>query len=388
MEPSNPPLSVDALNQRYLEDQQLIARLQQRLEGQAYQLQEQGRRLQKLEELFSGSAARPAAAAVPDNQLVALKSEILQIVEAQYTRRQQNFRDVNNAMLAQLEGFAKTLHELRREIDKTQRYEEQISLARTEVERLNRGITGFEGRLNQLTKQLDERGRAATYLEEQRRVDTNRLGELAAELPNLHKKVEAALAKTQLIEQQIPQFGQYQTALDQMREDIRRHREHMDFQIAQRERLMKNWNESVETLQSRADDYKGVMDKYAENYQANKRALESLQDLQERLQRDQHRASELQRLAEDRLQTEFQKWQADYEQRWKKQSMEWKPNVADAQKSIEALQKRVEEMVKLSESVKKQLDLLLQIIEEDVHTRSAAAHEWQQRFEALADEQV
>jgi hypothetical protein len=44
-------------------------------------------------------------------------------------------------------------------------------------------------------------------------------------------------------------------------------------------------------------------------------------------------------------------------------------------------------MVKLSQSVKKQLDLLLQIIEEDVQARTAATQDWQRRFEVLADQQ-
>jgi chromosome segregation ATPase len=386
MEKADTPPTVDDLGRRQVEDRQLIARLQQRLESQAFELQEQARQIQKLEEKLARLPAKPAAAPL-DEQILTLKSEILQIIEAQYTRRQQNFKDVNNAMLAQLEGFARTLHELRREIDKTQRYDEQILLARTEVERVNRGVSEFEVRLNQLGKQFEERIRGIAYLEEQRRVDSNRLAELSGELPGLHKKIEASMAKAQLIEQQIPQFGQYQAALDQIREDIRRHREHMDFQMAQRERLMKNWNESADALQRRADDYKGLMDKYAEHYQLNKRALESLQELQERLQRDQHRASELQRLTEDRLQTEIQKWQADYEQRWKKQSLEWKPTFTDLQKNMESLQKQVEEMVKLSQSVNKQLDLLLQIIEEDVHARTAAAQDWQRRFEVLADQQ-
>jgi hypothetical protein len=136
------------------------------------------------------------------------------------------------------------------------------------------------------------------------------------------------------------------------------------------------------------DEYKGLMEKYAEHYQLNRRALEALQDFQERLQREQHKAAELQRLAEDRQQVEMEKWRAEYEQRWKKQSMEWKPTFADLQKNMDALQKRVEEMVKLSQTVQNQMDLVLQIIEEDIQNRTLSARDWQQRFEELANRQV
>lgn len=379
---------LDYSGQRHQEDPQTLAKLQQRSEAQAYELQEQARRIQQLEAQLVESQLKLASTPQLDDQLLNLKSEILQIVEEQYTRRQQNFKDVNNAMLAQLDGFAKNLHELRRDLDRMQRYDEQISLSRAEIDRLNKEVSTFEARLNNLSKQLEERMRAATYLEDQRRADAVRLAELQAEMPNIHKKIDSSLAKVQLVEQQIPQFGQYQAALDEIREDIRRHREHMDFQMAQRERLIKNWSDAAESIERRMDEYKGLMEKYAEHYQLNRRALESLQDFQERLQREQHKAAELQRLAEDRQQAEMEKWRADYEQRWKKQSMEWKPNFTDLQKNMDTLQKRVDEMVKLSQTVKKQMDLILQIIEEDIQNRTFAARDWQQRFEELANRQV
>jgi chromosome segregation ATPase len=388
MDSSDSRLSGDDSSQRYQEAQQTIAKLQQRVESQTYELQEQVRRIQKLEEQLTGFKQRSThPTELHTEQILNLKSEILQIVEQQYGRRQQNFRDVNNAIIAQVDGFAKTIHELRRDLDKMTRYDEQITLARTEVERLNREVNSFESRLNHLGKQLEERARATTYLEDQRRVEALRLAELQTEMPNLQKKVESSLNRVQLVEQQVPQFAQYQAALDEIREDLRRHREHMDFQMAQRERLIKNWNDSAEAQARRIDEYEGLMEKFTQHYQANKRALESLQEFQERLQRDQHRANELQRLAENRQQTEIEKWQADYEQRWNKQSLEWKPHFSDLQKNTEAMQKRVDEMVKLSESVKKQLDLLLQIIEEDIHTRMETAQDWQQRFEELANRQ-
>lgn len=388
MEQTNSAAQPQTSAPRHAADQQIIAKLQQRSEAQAYELQEQARRIQQLEEQLAESQLKQASTPPLDDQILNLKSEILQIVEEQYTRRQQNFRDVNNAMLAQLDGFAKTLYELRRDLERVQRYDEQISLARAEVDRLNKDVSAFETHLEKLGKQLEERVRAATYLEDQRRADATRLAELQAEMPNLHKKIDSSLTKVQLVEQQIPQFAQYQAALDEIREDIRRHREHMDFQMAQRERLIKNWSDAAESIERRMDEHKGLMEKYAEHYQLNRRALESLQDFQERLQREQHKAAELQRLAEDRQQAEMEKWRAEYEQRWKKQSMEWKPTFADVQKNMDTLQKQVEDMVKLSHTVKNQMDLILQIIEEDVQNRTFAARDWQQRFEELANRQV
>ncbi|MBE7472358.1 MAG: hypothetical protein HS114_24780 [Anaerolineales bacterium] len=44
-------------------------------------------------------------------------------------------------------------------------------------------------------------------------------------------------------------------------------------------------------------------------------------------------------------------------------------------------------MVKLNQTVQKQMELVLQIIEEDIQNRTFAARDWQQRFEELANRQ-
>lgn len=387
IEQTKPSSQPDASTSLPPVDPQITAKLQQRIEAQAYELQEQARWIRQLEARLAEAQLQWSAPPQLDDPLLNLKTELLQIVEEQYSRRQQNFKDVNNAMLAQLDTFAKTLYELRRDVDRTQRYDEQILLARTEVERLNKEVSSFEMRLDHLGKLIEERTRAATYLEDQRRVDALRIGELQGEMPTLHKKIEASINKIQIVEQQIPQYAQYQAALDEIRDELRRHREHMDFQMAQRERLVKNWSDAAESIEHRMDEYKGLMEKYAEHYQLNKRAMESLQDFQERLQREQHKATELQRLAEDRQQAAIEKWRAEYEQRWNKQNLEWKPTFIDLEKNMDLLQKRVDEMVKLNLTVQTQMDLILQIIEEDIQNRTLASRDWQQRFEELANRQ-
>jgi chromosome segregation ATPase len=272
-------------------------------------------------------------------------------------------------------------------MDKTQRFDDQISLARTEVERLNKSMSTIQADLDKVHKQADERVRAAQYVEEQRTADARRLAELQSEIPDLHKKTEVNQSKLQMLEQQMPQFGKYEIALEEVREEIRRHREHMDFQSAQRERQMKSWSDLGEDMQRQLDEYKGLMEKYAQHYQLNKRALASLQEFQERLQREQHQAEELQRLAEDRQRTDMEKLQADYGQQWQKQSMEWKTQAESLQKDLDVLKEQSDKISQFNDSIEGQMNLILQIIEEDVQARAMAAQDWREHFEQLAEGQ-
>jgi chromosome segregation ATPase len=373
----------------YQKAQGTMARLQQRIEAQEYELQEQTHRLQSLEEELAQSKAQQAHVSQIDEQLVYFKEELLQTIERRYGRQQSTTPDTGSSLMRQqLDNQTQTLRELRREIDRMRRYDDQISLARAETTRLNQAVHQFQANLDELSNQLDERVRPLSYIEEQRRIQTRSLSELQAELPELHKKIETCLTKIQLVEQQAPQFAKYEAALDSIREEIRRHRERMDFQSAERERQLKSWTELVETTRHRMRENETMLEKYAEHYQLNKRALASLQDFQESLQREQHRFGELQRLAEERHRAELEKFQAGHEQRWQKQTMELQPQLGDFQKNLEAVQQRLDGMAKLNQMLEDQMNMVLQIIEEDIQARASAVTDWQARFETLANGQA
>jgi chromosome segregation ATPase len=378
---------MEYLEQRHQEDQAKIAELQQRIEAQEYDLQEQTHRVRKIEDQLADAKLTLSRVPQIDERVDRMKNEILQLMEERFGGAQLGTTTASANLAGQVDNHTKTLNELRREMDKAQRFDEQISLTRTEVGRLNKSMSMFQADLDKVRKQVDERVRAAQYMEEQRTADARRLAELQSEIPGLHKKTEATQSKLQTLEQQIPQFGKYEIALEEVREELHRHREHMDFQNAQRERQMKNWSELGEDMQRRLDEYKGLMEKYAQHYQLNKRALASLQEFQERLQREQHQAEELQRLAEDRQRADMEKLQADYGQQWQKQSMEWKTQAENLQKDMDALKERSDKIAKFDDSIEAQINLILQIIEEDVQARAIAAQDWREHFEQLADGQ-
>lgn len=379
---------LDYLEQKLQEANTAIARLQQRIESQEYAMQEQGHRIAQLEGELTQANAQLARTTQFDDKLAQQKDELLQLVERRTNRPPAGASETGGALVTkQLENHAIALNEMRRTVEKTARFDEQMAVARTETSRLNQEISKLQAKQDTLERTITERTTPLAFIEEQRRTDLRKITEIEAQLPELLKKIESNATKVKLVSQQIPQFAKYEAALETIREEIRGYREHMDYQLAQRERQIKDWNATAQEAERRIRAIESAMEKYTEFYQLNKRALSSLQDFQERLQRDQHRFGELQRLAEERQRTETEKFRAEFDQRWQKQSMEMQPQFEDFQRNQGGLQKRIDELTKLQSTVEKQLGLLMQIIEEDVQTRAAAALDWQQRFEQIAEEQ-
>jgi chromosome segregation ATPase len=384
----NPPQLANQLEhfeRKFEESQSLVAKLQQRIESQEYLLQEQAHRIEQLEVELDKTETQVARVPRFDEQVSALKDELIQFIERRTGRSQAPADPTLNLsnLVQQLDNHTRTINELRREVEKMYRFDDLIELARTENSRLIKIVSAFQPKLDKLNREIQERTKPIGPLESQREGDRRLLTAIQAELPDLHRKADAGLTKVAMVEKQIPQYAKYEAALDVMREDIRRHREQMEYQIIQRERLLKNWNEIAVRTEQHIKENEAALIKYAEHHQLNKRALGSLQEFQERIQNEQHRFNELFRLAEERQRNDLEKFQADFEHRWQKRSVELEPRFVDLQRSIEAVAKRIEEVKKMHYTLEDQLSLLMQIVEEDILARTSSVMSWQKRFEEI-----
>ena len=147
MEPSELSSQFDDLEQKYQEAQGKIAKLQQRIETQEYELQEHAHHIEKLGEELAQSKAQLARVPQIDEQLAHFKEEILQIAEQRYGRQQTTSPDSSpNLMKQQLDNHTEILNEIRREVEKTKRFDDQIAIARTEATRLNQEIRLIQAR--------------------------------------------------------------------------------------------------------------------------------------------------------------------------------------------------------------------------------------------------
>lgn len=311
------------------------------------------------------------------------KGEMMSVLEEQRLAQKRALRDAEHTRSIELESHIKIISDLRKEMERGRNLDELISLARTETDRQGAVQVSFQQRLDNLAKQNDERVRSVAYLEEQRRTDGKNIAQLKAETTDMFKRLDLQLAKVELLEQQIPQFGQFQTELAKINEKVRAEVEKSQYQQGQVARYLKSWDELSASVQRRLAEFESRMERYAEQYQRNLKALESLQGFQEQLKRGQHEFMELHRLNTDRRRTQFETWQSAQEQTLRKAELETEQRLAEMLRRVEKVQENLKTTANRLPGLKAQLELLLKATEEDVITRALAARDWQTRFEEL-----
>lgn len=378
---------ISFLDTEYRREKADLAQVRHQLELSEAEKGELANRVEVLEAELLDVKTGFSKIAVLASTIERFKGEMMSALEEQRIVQKRVLKDAERARSIELESQTKAISEVRQEVERTRNLDELITLARTETDRQGAVIVSFQQRLDTLAKQNDERVRSVSYLEDQRRTDNKRIAELKAETADLFKQSALEKSKIELLEQQIPQFGQFQTELAKVKESVRAEVEKAQYQYAQVERSMKTWNTMSETLQRRLDDYETRMERYAEHYQRNLKALEVLQGFQEELKRAQHEFMELHRLNADRQRNQFEEWQSTQEQTTRKNTMEVDRRLVDIGKKIERFEENLKATSVQLPDIKKQLILLLKIAEEDALNRAIAARDWQVRFEQLATEE-
>ena len=375
---------ISFLDSEYRREKANLAQVRHKLEVTETEKEELAKRVETLEAELLDTKTQLSKIAVLESMIDRFKSEMRTALEEQSQQQKRALKDAERARTIELESYTKAIADVRHEMERQRDLDEQISLARAETDRQAAMLVSFQQRLDDLAKQADEQLRSISYLEEQRRSNAKNIAELSVETSDLFKQAKLHQSKVELLEQQIPQFGQFQQELAKVKESVRAQLEQIQYQQAQVARSMKTWEDLSESMRRRLDEFENRMDRYAEHYQRNQKALEALQSFQEQLQRAQHEFMELQRLNADRQKAQVENWQSVQEQELRKHSMEAERQLGEMQRQIEAFKMPIQSVADEIKPLQKTVTLLLKIIEEDVMTRAIAARDWQVRFEEMA----
>ena len=375
---------ISFLDSEYRREKANLAQLRHKLELSEAEKAEMEKRIGELEtELLEVKALSPKVTML-EGIIERFKGEMLTALEDQRLKQKQSLKDAERSRSIEMEVQTRAIKEVRQEVERNRNLDELITLARAETERQAAVLISFQQRLDNLAVQTDEHVRSVSYLEDQRRTDAKHINELKADTTDTFKKLALQVSKVELLEQQIPQFGRFQSELEKVKEGVRAEIERIQYQQAQVDRGVKRWENLSETMQRRLDEYETRMERYAEHYQRNLKALEALQGFQEQMKRDQHEFMELHRLNSDRQKNQLEEWQATYEQAARKRMLESERKQDEMLRQVEKLQAEMKALAVQISPFEEQFTLMLQIAEEDALSRAIAARDWQVRFEQLA----
>ncbi len=358
---------VSWLDEEHRHDRDELAKLEQRLQSMALENQQQARRIQELEGRLASTSAQLTRFTQLEQSMQQLKNEVVVMLDKQTEGRLLTEREAERIRTSDREAFSRSLAEIRKDLPRLARIEEELGNRQVEDQRLGDMLLALRQAVNNLSKDFDERTRTLPYMAEQRAQDNKRIAQIQGENVELLKRSDALATKASMVEERLQRvemdFQHLQPIPDQMRQDQQTFIEAQKLADSERTRQLAEWSEEFVRQRELIEKQVVRLRDFETRYDAAGRALKSLEEFQVGVVRDQKQVAELQRLAEERQRKELAAWQADNEQRWKKEVLRWDYTIQEQQKTNGKLAERFGPLEKSTAALHREVEALWRLHE-------------------------
>jgi chromosome segregation ATPase len=387
MEHSQLSQMVSWLDQAHQHDRGELTQLRQQVEQLTGEREEAEQRVAGLEAQLSALTGQLERLSQLESYFERFKEQVNGLLERGEAQRQKVLLEGDRVRQTEITNVTRIVGDLRKELEKYRRYDEEMAARRVDIQRLSADIARLQQAVESTTRQRDDVTRVASFVEEQRRQDLRRIADVQTQVGEVAKRVDGVLPRLQYLEQLSSRVIEIKTQLEDLRQGQNRDFEKRQFLEAQIDRQVKLWGEEIEAYRQRMDGHERRMETYTEHHQVVKKAVEGLAAFQEGVARQQHEASELQRLGQNRQKTQLDEWQAQQEQRWQQHVVDWERQWSDYDRALAVLGDRFGGIDLRVATLEKRIQLLIQIAEEDAQLRALSARDWQTRFEQVMEKE-
>lgn len=315
------------LDEEHRRDKAELIRLQQQVQRQETELQDQTHTLQTLEERVANMQTQLLRNARLEAALEQLKEEVVQMLAQADERRQQETRENERVRAIERDNLSRSLNEVRRDLQRLPRVEEEMGLRKAEQTRMNESVLGMQQQVNSMSQDMENKLRSLSFLEDGRQQDTKRIARLQQESLEALKRLEQQGSRVQMLEdvsqRQERDTGELKQLLSQLRTGQREFVETQLLEFEQLKREMAEWVEALEAQAQKMESFSARMQEYAEAFREDRQVIEGIERFQEMIKREQTQVSELQRLGEERQKRQLEQWQEESEKRWRKELLRW-----------------------------------------------------------------
>jgi chromosome segregation ATPase len=329
------------LEEERRKDKAQISTLQERITGQEQTVTELTRRLQELETNLKASQTSLLRIQQIESMMEEYKTSLMAIIERRDDEHKKSSRETERVRAIELEGLTRQWGDVRKELPRFGKIEEDLVGRRAEEKRLGDAVRLLQTQVDSTAQRIDGATRGIPYLEEGRRQDTRRIAAVEQDVINQVKKIEAALSKLQVLEDAL---GKVQPKLDQMNSRLAEQDKVVDaikvsgFQIQQQIKITET---DVAKFRAQIAEFSDIAAKVRDQSQQNDRARAELLAFQETLRQRASEVSEVQRLHEERTKRIVEESQTADEKRWSTQTAK----LSEHWQEHERLHARLEEQV-------------------------------------------
>jgi chromosome segregation ATPase len=320
MEPKQIETQLSWLDEQRRKDNESINRLSEQVLTTEDRLASHDKQLQDLSSEIARLTGLTTRIHQMDEALSKQRQDFSRQLGEAEDRRTEKEKTLEEIRKADLETLAKQLEEVRSEVEAMDEFKQALVDRREAEIHLTSKIDGLEKMIEDLDTRDDAHSRNLVSLEEGRKQDSRRLGELQTETSEILKRIETIRGEHDSTEDRVRRLEVRVADLDASDNERREAQtvalDQQKLKLAEFERNWQVWEQRLDQFEKRAAELDERMLTYEEIYRSLKQMQRELEGLVERLERRINEVTEMQRLADDRMKQEWTSFQADDQKRW------------------------------------------------------------------------
>ena len=369
-------------------DKAAIAALQEHIQEQDRKLAEQAAQIQDLQDSLAGVQGVLSRVNQFETMVSNYKAELVHQMDQRAETRRKEMVESERVRQIEYKTITDNLNTLERELRVLPRYDDELRTCRAEDQRLSEALQRLEVAVADLDTRSDERVKAVTYLEEQRRADNRRITDLERDTTALHKRIETIVPKLPLLEETLQK---QRTRIEEAIQETKKYEkpiEELRISDFQREQKMKQYLNQAEQVNEEMERIRTQTQSFLEHQQMVKRALKKLEGFQARLEKRQNEVAEMQRVASDRIKRQWEEWEEEQARQKKKQDVVTEERWRQQAQTNDAYVKHLKALRSTTELHQSQLDTLWETRRADATDVLKAVQDVYESLMAPIDEQL
>jgi chromosome segregation ATPase len=316
------------------------------------------------------------------------REDMNKAIEGIEKRHQKREEEIVKLHHKDFEPITKKLDELKKAIDSEfPPIKRDIKARLLEEARLNQAIKDLKPKIDEAVEIAHDAAQVQHIFEEGRKQEAKRVTDLQGELTAIRKRTDEARAKADLNADSWKNMDNRIKEL--MASEVERRASQNAFidqvSMAQltRDRSYKEWKEKFDSIKVQTQTADSQIQSLEEAIRNAKRAQETYNELNVKLERRINEVTEMQRLTEDRLRQEWVTFKSDDQKRWIGYTLSQDEGGKDVRRTIQKLEERISTLDESAESLQDQLQQTTDTTEQQLQELMNVAHEWLSAYERI-----
>ena len=375
------------LDEEHRKDKAAIIELEERIAAFEGNIDTVTKQIKPLEKDIA--ALVPNSARIDQFEVIVAKQReemkaALDDLEKKYLKRE---KDLIAQHQKDLEPFNKEIDKIKKSLTEIPSIKRELKSRATEEARLHDEIKALRPPIDEAKRAAEEASRVQRVFDENRKQDMKRIADLQGELTALRKRIDDTRT---VADTSVDSYKHWEGRIKELMasENDRKaaQKEFIEKQsIAQldRDRAYKEWSNSYTEFQKQIEKLDSQTQTLEDTLRSAKRAQETYNELNAKLERRINEVTEMQRLAEDRLRQEWVTFRADDQKRWTGYTLSQDESGKDAKKSIQKLEERITKLDESFQVTQDQLQQTTDATEQQLQELMNVAHEWLSAYERI-----